>query len=136
LADSACAIIHTDDGRVLTVTRKNSSELCLPGGKSEAGETPLMTVVREVAEETGLYLKPKLFIPVYSEIVVGNDNRDFYCVTFVYKQAIDASIYVNAWEIEKGIKVAFNTWGSLHSNGVFIEYNKRAEDNFRKWQQT
>lgn len=44
------------DGRVLTMRRhKEGRDYCvLPGGGIEAGESPSIAVVREVAEETGL----------------------------------------------------------------------------------
>jgi 8-oxo-dGTP pyrophosphatase MutT (NUDIX family) len=135
LANSAAVIIHSKSGKLLTTTRRNTDILALPGGKEDPGENALQAIVRETAEETGLNLRPELFVPIFSEIVVGNDGRDFYCTTFVYKTAIDESLFAESWSVEDGIKVSFQTWENLYT-GAFVEYNKKAEENFRRWQAT
>jgi 8-oxo-dGTP diphosphatase len=48
------AYILRDDGKVLSVTRKNTGQHSVPGGKVEPGETRLVAVEREVEEETGI----------------------------------------------------------------------------------
>ncbi len=46
------AIVFRDaEGRVLTVRKRGTDRFMLPGGKPEAGETPIETAVREVEEE-------------------------------------------------------------------------------------
>lgn len=47
----------------------------LPGGRSEIGEKPLETAIREAKEETGLDLDPMSMDLVYSE---ERENHDFY----------------------------------------------------------
>jgi 8-oxo-dGTP diphosphatase len=42
------------DGALLTVRKRGTSRFMLPGGKLEAGETPVECAVREAAEEVGL----------------------------------------------------------------------------------
>lgn len=133
LANSVAVIIHSTSGKVLTTTRRNTDILALPGGKHDPGESILDAAVRETAEETGLHLKSSGFIPVFSEIVVGADGRDFYCTTYVYKTAIDETMFADSWFVEDGIKVSFQTWENLYT-GAFVEYNKKAEQNFRRWQ--
>jgi len=54
---SASVIIVEQDGLILAVSRKDDhSDLGLPGGKIEAGETPLTAACREAVEETGATL--------------------------------------------------------------------------------
>jgi 8-oxo-dGTP diphosphatase len=48
------AYILRDDGKILSVTRKNTGQHSAPGGKVEPGETRLVAVKREVKEETGV----------------------------------------------------------------------------------
>jgi acetyl-CoA carboxylase carboxyl transferase subunit beta len=58
---AASALIHGPDGRVLLVLRgaaPNRGRWSLPGGKTEPGEGSADTVRREVAEETGLTVRP------------------------------------------------------------------------------
>lgn len=44
------------DGALLTVRKRGTSKFMLPGGKIEAGETPVECAVREAEEEVGLVL--------------------------------------------------------------------------------
>jgi 8-oxo-dGTP pyrophosphatase MutT (NUDIX family) len=136
LANSACAIIPSTSGKFLTTTRRNTDILCLPGGKEDPGETHLDAIVREVAEETGLHLRRENFKPIYSEIVVGEDGRDFYCVTFVSTLPLDEDMFSEVWSVEPGIQVKFSTEQQLLEFGTFTEYNKLALKNYRRWQDT
>lgn len=55
------AVVHDPDGRLLLVLRRNppsAGTWSLPGGRVEAGEDDAGAVVREVAEETGLEVRP------------------------------------------------------------------------------
>ena len=49
---------RASDGCVLTVRKRGTSMFMFPGGKHLPGEAPVDTAVREVAEETGLRLRP------------------------------------------------------------------------------
>lgn len=48
------AYILRDDGKVLSVTRKDTGQHSAPGGKVEPGETRLVAVARETEEEVGI----------------------------------------------------------------------------------
>jgi 8-oxo-dGTP pyrophosphatase MutT (NUDIX family) len=63
---SVSAIIFDRRGRLLLQQRSDGGQWGLPGGAVEAGETVAEAVVREVREETGLTVRPKRIVGVYS----------------------------------------------------------------------
>ena len=64
---SVSAVIFDRRGRLLLQQRSDGGQWGLPGGSVEIGESIADAVVREVREETGLTVKPRRIIGVYSE---------------------------------------------------------------------
>lgn len=54
----SAVVLLRPDGRALSVRKDGTRMYMFPGGKPEPAETPLDTAVREVAEETGIRLRP------------------------------------------------------------------------------
>ncbi len=52
-ADAALAVVYSH-GKVLAVQRPDSTEMALPGGGVDRGETPAAAAARELREETGV----------------------------------------------------------------------------------
>jgi 8-oxo-dGTP diphosphatase len=50
------------DDRYLVITRSDTGEIALPGGRVEEGETTLQTAVRELLEETGIRMLDPVFL--------------------------------------------------------------------------
>ncbi|NMP23131.1 NUDIX domain-containing protein [Sulfobacillus harzensis] len=70
---SVAAVIRNSKGEILFQRPIGSSEIwSLPAGAIEIGETPVMAVVREVYEETGLEVKPTRVLAV-----LGGDSFRF-----------------------------------------------------------
>ena len=54
----SAVILSRPDGAVVTVRKVGTDRFMLPGGKWEAGESPLECAVREIEEELGVPLTP------------------------------------------------------------------------------
>ncbi|MFL6141115.1 MAG: NUDIX hydrolase [Labedaea sp.] len=61
------AFVQDDTGRVLLIRRTDNDLYAIPGGAQEIGETLTQTVVREVAEETGLTVEVTGLVGIYSD---------------------------------------------------------------------
>lgn len=76
-----CSAILFDETRtkVLLTQRTDNGQWCLPGGAMDAGESAAEACIREVVEETGLSVRVKRLIGVYSDpnqlIVYPDGNK-------------------------------------------------------------
>jgi 8-oxo-dGTP pyrophosphatase MutT (NUDIX family) len=61
------AVVRDDREQVLLVRRVDDDNWELPGGRVEVGETATGTLVREVAEESGIRVEPTDISGVYSD---------------------------------------------------------------------
>ncbi len=63
-----CSAVIFDQSRqkILLTRRTDNGRWCLPGGRMDPGESVTETCIREVLEETGLEVKVKHLIGVYS----------------------------------------------------------------------
>ena len=61
------AVIFDRRGRLLLQQRSDGGQWGLPGGAVEIGESVADAIVREVKEETGLTVRPRRIIGVYSD---------------------------------------------------------------------
>lgn len=71
---SVAGIVRNDLGEILLQNKGNGEHWSLPAGAIELGEAPAEAVVREVWEETGLYVVPKKLVGVFG----GKDFRYQY----------------------------------------------------------
>lgn len=61
------AVILDRRGRLLLQQRSDGGQWGLPGGAVEIGESVANAIVREVKEETGLTVRPRRIVGVYSD---------------------------------------------------------------------
>lgn len=71
---SAAGIVRNEAGEILFQNKGNGEKWSLPAGAIELGEAPAEAVVREVWEETGLFVKPIKILGVFG----GKDFRYEY----------------------------------------------------------
>ncbi|MER5713518.1 NUDIX domain-containing protein [Streptomyces sp. NPDC002122] len=64
---SVTAVVRDDAGRLLVIHRTDNDLWALPGGGHDIGERIADTVVREVAEETGISVVVDGIVGVYSD---------------------------------------------------------------------
>lgn len=70
----AAGIVSNDKGEILLQNKGNGENWSLPAGAIELGEAPAEAVVREVWEETGLYVVPTKLLGIFG----GKDFRYQY----------------------------------------------------------
>jgi ADP-ribose pyrophosphatase YjhB (NUDIX family) len=73
------AVVVDGAGRALLVRRRVPPRWELPGGALEVGETVTQGLVREVAEETGLTVRPRRLSGVYQNMTLGPVALVFVC---------------------------------------------------------
>ena len=77
VSSAAFAAVRNGAGELLLVRRIDDGNWELPGGRIEVGESAVATVVREVAEESGITVELTGFAGVYSDpthILVDPDD--------------------------------------------------------------
>ena len=77
------AAIFDQDGRILLTRRADNGQWCLPGGGVESGESAAEACEREVFEETGLRVRVRRLVGVYShpdQLVIYPDGNKAFIV--------------------------------------------------------
>ena len=116
LPKSACVLVLNDEGKILSVSRRGAPlEYGLPGGKVDSGELYVEAAVRELSEETGLFLTHHDVIMVYA----GDDGHGYYVTTFMCERIVRSS---DVRQMESDMAVNWITPAELLS-GPFVQYN-------------
>lgn len=87
---SVSAVLLTRrDGAVVTVRKTGTDRFMLPGGKWEAGESPLGCAIREVGEELGVTLAPGALTPLGRFYTATANEPGFRLVSEVFAAELD-----------------------------------------------
>jgi len=85
------AAIFDGQGRVLLTKRKDNGQWCLPSGGMEPGESAAEGCEREVFEETGLSVRVKRLVGVYShpdQLTVYSETDKFQIVALHFETEV------------------------------------------------
>jgi 8-oxo-dGTP pyrophosphatase MutT (NUDIX family) len=85
------AALLDERGRVFLTRRTDNGQWCLPGGRMEPGESATEACEREVREETGLRVRLKRLVGVYShadQLVVYPDGNKAHIVALHFEAEI------------------------------------------------
>ena len=85
------AAIFDDQRRVLLTKRSDNGQWCLPGGGLDSGESAAEACEREVLEETGLSVRVKRLVGVYShpdQLIVYPDGGKFQIIALHFEAEI------------------------------------------------
>ena len=85
------AAIFDEHRRILLTRRADNGQWCLPGGGMESGESTAEACEREVFEETGLRVRVKRLVGVYShsdQLVVYPDGNKAHIVALHFEAEV------------------------------------------------
>ena len=85
------AAIFDEQGRVLLTRRADNGQWCLPSGGMDSGESVAEACEREVLEETGLRVRVKRLVGVYSypdQLVVYPDGNKAHIVALHFEAEV------------------------------------------------
>lgn len=85
------AAIFDEHRRILLTRRTDNGQWCLPGGRMESGESAAEACEREVFEETGLNVRVKRLVGVYShpdQLVIYPDGNKAHIVALHFEAEI------------------------------------------------
>ncbi|MGA0058179.1 MAG: NUDIX domain-containing protein [Planctomycetota bacterium] len=94
LLPAVAAVVQRADGKVLMLRRADNGEWSLPSGICEPSEDPSHTIVREIAEETGLRARPTRILAVFGGPRVSYPNGDLaeYVTTLFHCEVLGGTL--------------------------------------------
>lgn len=111
-----CVFIMNEKGELLSVSRKDDpTDIGLPGGKVEAGETPLEAALRELFEEAGYKTDSR-----YAQLIYHAETDGKLAVTY---QIPYSAVKQVATPTEAGV-VAWVQPDVLATGKTFGDYNR------------
>lgn len=85
------AIVFDENKRVLLTRRADNGQWCLPGGAMDSGESAAEACEREMWEETGLRVRVKRLVGVYSDpdqLIIYPDGNKVFVVALSFEVEI------------------------------------------------
>lgn len=126
------AALLDERGRVFLTRRADNGQWCLPGGRMEPGESAAEACEREVWEETGLRVRVKRLVGVYShsdQLVVYRDGNKAQIVALHFEAEI-----VNGQPAisDETTDFGYFTLGEIEGLEMFGRHRERVIDTLEK----
>ena len=122
------AIIFDENKRVLLTRRTDNGEWCLPGGAMDSGESAAEACIREVWEETGLRVRVKRLVGVYSDpnqlVVYPDGNKAFVVALSFEAEIVGGELGLSAETTDAG----FFTLKEMETMSMLGNHRSRVED--------
>jgi ADP-ribose pyrophosphatase YjhB (NUDIX family) len=125
-----CSAIIFDEKRekVLLTRRTDNGRWCLPGGRMESGESAAEACEREVLEETGLTVRVKRLVGVYSNpdqlVIYPDGNKAFFVVLSFEAEALQGELTLSDETTEFG----YFSVSEMESMSMHGHHKQRVED--------
>lgn len=126
------AAIFDQNGRILLTRRADNGQWCLPGGRMESGESAAEACEREVLEETGLSVRVKRLVGVYShpdQLVIYPDGNKAHIVALHFEaELIGGELGLSDETTEFG----YFTWEEIEGMELLGRHKERILDTLEK----
>lgn len=117
MKQASCALVIDHEGKILAISRRNNpSDMNLPGGKVDPGETPEEACIRETFEETNLRISD-LELVYRAPCVGGDTNYDTF--TYLARTAVG-----ELKAKEEGFVIHWVDWDEICGTNSFAAYNQ------------
>ena len=125
----SCAVIFDETRQKVLLTKRADNGLwCLPGGKMDSGESIEECCTREVVEETGLEVRTKRLIGVYSNkdllVVYSDGNKSQIVVLSFEAEIIGGKIGLS----EETTDFGYFSLDEIESMSMHGRHKERVED--------
>ena len=124
----SAVIFDKDREKILLTRREDNNQWCLPGGGMEPGESASETCIREVEEETGLQVRIKRLIGVYTtpdELIVYRDGNKIQLVAICFEaEIVGGELRLSSETTEYG----YFSYQEIQELDLLMNHARRIED--------
>ncbi len=124
----SAVIFDKDREKILLTRREDNNQWCLPSGGMEPGESASETCIREVEEETGLQVRIKRLIGVYTtpdKLIVYRDGNKIQLVALCFEaKIVGGELRLSSETTEYG----YFSYQEIQKLDLLMNHARRIED--------
>ena len=117
-----------DREKILLTRREDNNQWCLPSGGMEPGESASEACIREVEEETGLQVRIKRLIGVYTtphELIVYRDGNKIQLVALCFEaEVVGGELWLSCETTEYG----YFSYQEIQELDLLLNHRQRIKD--------